>query len=58
MNVTGRNYFVEDASDKPRGICVLESASDNVDCLFIHFASDKGQGLPGSQSLTLRNRST
>jgi ankyrin repeat protein len=36
MNKSGRNYFQEDPSDKLKGVWVLESASCNVDCIFLH----------------------
>jgi hypothetical protein len=36
MHKSGRNYFLEDPGDRPKGVCVMESASGNVDCLFLH----------------------
>jgi hypothetical protein len=36
MNKSGRNYFLEDSGDRLQGLIVLESVSNNFDCLFIH----------------------
>jgi hypothetical protein len=36
MNRSGRNYVQEEPSNTLRGISVLESISDNVECLFVH----------------------
>jgi hypothetical protein len=36
MNKSGREYILEDPSNVPKGLCVLESASGMVDSLFIH----------------------
>jgi ankyrin repeat protein len=36
MNLSGRSYFQVHPTNKPRGVCVLESTIDNVDCLCVH----------------------
>jgi hypothetical protein len=36
MNKTGRAYLKASPGDKEKGIHVLESVSDNIDCLFLH----------------------
>jgi hypothetical protein len=36
MNKTGRNYIKREPSNAIKGIAVLDSVSENVDCMFVH----------------------
>jgi hypothetical protein len=55
MNQCGRNYIQQEPSNKLCGVCVLEAALDNVDCLFLHvrespYLSQRLEGAVGSYS--------
>jgi hypothetical protein len=62
MNKAGRSYIQNDACNKVRGIRVLETVNDNVDCLFWHLQENpalcKTTALPIRASITARSALT
>jgi hypothetical protein len=36
MNIAGRSYLRSDSNNKAKGVRVLESVNDTVDCRFLH----------------------
>jgi hypothetical protein len=40
LNNSGRSYLVDDATNKQKGIAVLERVNDDMNCLFIHLTEN------------------
>jgi hypothetical protein len=54
LNKTDRTYIQDDPWDKVKGVSVLNSSVDSVDCLFLHMYENpflSVRSLPASSSL-------